>query len=59
MLKTPRFNEMKGLFDAPLQPCVSLQVQTSWLVQKHLLKTSKSLRQLYGAAADADGKVRE
>ncbi|RVE71364.1 hypothetical protein OJAV_G00050930 [Oryzias javanicus] len=33
--------------------------QISSFVQKHLLKTSKSIRQLYGAGADADGKVRE
>ncbi|XP_040895306.1 treslin isoform X2 [Toxotes jaculatrix] len=36
-----------------------LEVKTSLFVQQHLLKTSKSIRQLYGAAADADSKVRE
>uniref|UniRef100_A0A3Q4HDQ1 Treslin-like n=1 Tax=Neolamprologus brichardi TaxID=32507 RepID=A0A3Q4HDQ1_NEOBR len=33
--------------------------KTSLLVQQHLLKTSKSIRQLYGMAADVDSKVRE
>ncbi|XP_072242442.1 treslin [Leuresthes tenuis] len=36
-----------------------LEVKTSMLVQQHLLKTSKSVRQLYSAAADVDCKVRE
>ncbi|XP_031151061.1 treslin isoform X2 [Sander lucioperca] len=36
-----------------------LQVKTSLFVQQHLLKTSKSIRQLYGTAADVDSKVRE
>ncbi|KAF1386493.1 hypothetical protein PFLUV_G00095420 [Perca fluviatilis] len=36
-----------------------LQVKTSLFVQQHLFKTSKSIRQLYGMAADVDGKVRE
>ncbi|XP_078112732.1 treslin isoform X1 [Sander vitreus] len=36
-----------------------LQVKTSRFVQQHLLKTSKSIRQLYGTAADVDSKVRE
>ncbi|KAM4572952.1 treslin [Odontesthes bonariensis] len=35
------------------------EVKTSVLVQQHLLKSSKSVRQLYGAAADVDCKVRE
>ncbi|XP_024136869.1 treslin isoform X2 [Oryzias melastigma] len=35
------------------------QGQVSVFVQKHLLKTSKSIRQLYGAGADTDSKVRE
>ncbi|XP_034390143.1 treslin isoform X2 [Cyclopterus lumpus] len=35
------------------------QVKTSQFVQQHLLKSSKSIRQLYGTAADVDGKVRE
>ncbi|XP_034031690.1 LOW QUALITY PROTEIN: treslin [Thalassophryne amazonica] len=33
--------------------------QASLFVQQHLLKTSRSLRQLYGSAADAESKVRE
>ncbi|XP_074489924.1 treslin isoform X1 [Sebastes fasciatus] len=36
-----------------------LQVKTSLFVQQHLLKSSKSIRQLYGTAADVDSKVRE
>ncbi|KAM7415056.1 hypothetical protein PAMA_019741 [Pampus argenteus] len=36
-----------------------LEVKTSLFVQQHLLKTSKSIRQLYGSAADAESKVRE
>ncbi|XP_044048596.1 treslin isoform X2 [Siniperca chuatsi] len=36
-----------------------VEVKTSLFVQQHLLKTSKSIRQLYGMAADVDGKVRE
>ncbi|XP_075946106.1 treslin [Anarhichas minor] len=36
-----------------------LQVKTSLFVQQHLLKSGKSVRQLYGSAADVDGKVRE
>ncbi|XP_032378499.1 treslin isoform X1 [Etheostoma spectabile] len=36
-----------------------LQVNTSLFVQQHLLKTSKSIRQLYGTAANVDSKVRE
>ncbi|XP_054476516.1 treslin [Anoplopoma fimbria] len=36
-----------------------LQVKTSLFVQQHLLKSSKSVRQLYGTSADVDGKVRE
>ncbi|XP_005460037.1 treslin isoform X1 [Oreochromis niloticus] len=35
------------------------EAKTSLLVQQHLLKTSKSIRQLYGMAADVDSKVRE
>uniref|UniRef100_A0A8C2WE73 Treslin N-terminal domain-containing protein n=1 Tax=Cyclopterus lumpus TaxID=8103 RepID=A0A8C2WE73_CYCLU len=31
-------------------------VKTSQFVQQHLLKSSKSIRQLYGTAADVDGK---
>ncbi|KAF3706215.1 Treslin TopBP1-interacting checkpoint and replication regulator [Channa argus] len=36
-----------------------LEVKTSQIVQQHLLKTSKSIRQLYGKTTDADSKVRE
>ncbi|KAG7221120.1 hypothetical protein INR49_017561 [Caranx melampygus] len=36
-----------------------LEVKTSTFVQQHLLKTSKSIRQLYGMDSDVDGKVRE
>ncbi|KAK2842631.1 hypothetical protein Q5P01_012831 [Channa striata] len=36
-----------------------LEVKTSQLVQQHLLKTSKSIRQLYGTNIDVDSKVRE
>ncbi|XP_044212796.1 treslin [Thunnus albacares] len=36
-----------------------LEVKTSLFVQQHLLKTSKSIRQLYGTAADVESKVRE
>ncbi|KAI4788308.1 hypothetical protein KUCAC02_035935 [Chaenocephalus aceratus] len=36
-----------------------LEVKTSQIVQQHLLKTSKSIRQLYSTAADVDGKVIE
>ncbi|KAI3371069.1 hypothetical protein L3Q82_023703, partial [Scortum barcoo] len=36
-----------------------VEVKTSLFVQQHLLKTSKSIRQLYGTAADPDSKVRE
>ncbi|XP_053174522.1 treslin [Scomber japonicus] len=35
------------------------EVKTSQFVQQHLLKTSKSIRQLYGTAADVESKVRE
>ncbi|AWP08000.1 putative treslin [Scophthalmus maximus] len=35
------------------------QVKTSVFVQQHLIKTSKSIRQLYGTTADVDSKVRE
>ncbi|XP_071348126.1 treslin isoform X2 [Trachinotus anak] len=35
------------------------EVKTSLFVQQHLLKTSKSIRQLYSTAADVDSKVRE
>ncbi|XP_039989565.1 treslin [Xiphias gladius] len=38
---------------------LDLEVKTCLFVQQHLLKTSKSIRQLYGTAADIDGKVRE
>ncbi|XP_034089220.1 treslin isoform X3 [Gymnodraco acuticeps] len=34
-----------------------LEVKTSQIVQQHLLKTSKSIRQLYSTAADVDSKV--
>nr|XP_019934839.1 PREDICTED: treslin [Paralichthys olivaceus] len=33
--------------------------ETNTFVQQHLLKTSKSVRQLHGTAADVDSKVRE
>ncbi|KAM8892044.1 treslin isoform 2-T2 [Spinachia spinachia] len=36
-----------------------LQVKAALLVQRHLLKSSKSVRQLYGAGADVDVKVKE
>ncbi|XP_049431138.1 treslin isoform X2 [Epinephelus fuscoguttatus] len=36
-----------------------LEVKTSLFVQQHLIKTSKSIRQLYGTAADAESKVKE
>ncbi|KAM7397103.1 hypothetical protein PAMP_020100 [Pampus punctatissimus] len=36
-----------------------LEVKTSLFVQQHLLKTSKSIRQLYSSAADAESKVKE
>ncbi|KAF3855182.1 hypothetical protein F7725_023237 [Dissostichus mawsoni] len=36
-----------------------LEVKTSQIVQQHLLKTSKSIRQLYSTAADVDSKVIE
>nr|XP_040018278.1 treslin isoform X1 [Gasterosteus aculeatus aculeatus] len=36
-----------------------LQIKSSLLVQQHLLKSSKYIRQLYGAAADIDIKVKE
>nr|XP_020478246.1 LOW QUALITY PROTEIN: treslin [Monopterus albus] len=35
------------------------EVKTSLFIQQHLLKTSKSIRQLYGTATDVDSKVRE
>uniref|UniRef100_A0A3P8SVQ4 Treslin N-terminal domain-containing protein n=1 Tax=Amphiprion percula TaxID=161767 RepID=A0A3P8SVQ4_AMPPE len=35
------------------------EVKASLFVQQHLLKTSKSIRQLYGMSADVDSKVRE
>ncbi|XP_051808511.1 treslin isoform X2 [Acanthochromis polyacanthus] len=35
------------------------EVKASLFVQQHLLKTSKSVRQLYGMSADVDSKVRE
>ncbi|KAM4619161.1 treslin [Polymixia lowei] len=34
-------------------------VKTSHFVKQHLLKSSKSIRQLYGTAPDAESKVRE
>nr|XP_046249890.1 treslin [Scatophagus argus] len=36
-----------------------VEAKTSLFIQQHLLKTSKSIRQLYGTAADVDSKVRE
>ncbi|XP_069019576.1 treslin [Embiotoca jacksoni] len=36
-----------------------LEVKTSLFVEQHLLKSSKSIRQLYGAASDVDSKVSE
>ncbi|CAK6954482.1 treslin [Scomber scombrus] len=36
-----------------------LEVKTSLFVQQHLVKTSKSIRQFYGTAADVESKVRE
>ncbi|XP_068595792.1 treslin [Brachionichthys hirsutus] len=36
-----------------------LEVKASQFVQRHLLKSSKSIRQLYSSADDGDGKVRE
>ncbi|KAM3870121.1 treslin [Diretmus argenteus] len=40
--------------------CTSdLVVKTSVFVQQHLLKSSKSIRQFYGAAPDVESKVRE
>ncbi|XP_029290437.1 LOW QUALITY PROTEIN: treslin [Cottoperca gobio] len=36
-----------------------LEVKIFQIIQLHLLKTSKSVRQLYGTAADVDRKVRE
>ncbi|XP_070829316.1 treslin [Chaetodon trifascialis] len=36
-----------------------VEVKTSLFVQQHLLKTSKSIRQIYCTAADVDSKVRE
>ncbi|KAE8296774.1 Treslin TopBP1-interacting checkpoint and replication regulator [Larimichthys crocea] len=36
-----------------------LEVKISLFVQQHLLKTSKSIRQLYGTTADVDSKIRE
>ncbi|XP_063732938.1 treslin isoform X2 [Eleginops maclovinus] len=36
-----------------------LEVKTSQIVQQHLLKTSKSIRQLYSTAADVDSKIIE
>uniref|UniRef100_A0A3P8SWB1 Treslin N-terminal domain-containing protein n=1 Tax=Amphiprion percula TaxID=161767 RepID=A0A3P8SWB1_AMPPE len=36
-----------------------ITVKASLFVQQHLLKTSKSIRQLYGMSADVDSKVRE
>ncbi|XP_029379744.1 treslin isoform X2 [Echeneis naucrates] len=36
-----------------------VEVKTSLFVQQHLLKTSKSIRQLYAMASNTDGKVRE
>lgn len=36
-----------------------LEVKTSQIVQQHLFRTSKSIRQLYSTAADVDGKVIE
>ncbi|XP_013888143.1 treslin isoform X2 [Austrofundulus limnaeus] len=35
------------------------EVKAALFVQQHLLKTSKSIRQLYGVSADADNKVKE
>ncbi|XP_017288318.1 treslin [Kryptolebias marmoratus] len=35
------------------------EVKATLFVQQHLLKPSKSIRQLYGVSADADKKVRE
>ncbi|CAB1446695.1 unnamed protein product [Pleuronectes platessa] len=37
----------------------NLETKISLFVQQHLLKTSKSVRQLYGTAADVNSKVRE
>ncbi|XP_068169286.1 treslin isoform X2 [Antennarius striatus] len=36
-----------------------LEVRTSLFAQQHLLKSSRSIRQLYGASDDVDSKVRE
>ncbi|XP_035521760.1 treslin [Morone saxatilis] len=36
-----------------------LEVKISLFVQQHLLKTSKTIRQLYSTVADVDSKVRE
>uniref|UniRef100_A0A3Q3NCT1 TopBP1-interacting, checkpoint, and replication regulator n=1 Tax=Mastacembelus armatus TaxID=205130 RepID=A0A3Q3NCT1_9TELE len=36
-----------------------LELKTSLFVQQHLLKTSKSIRQLYGTISDVDSKIRE
>uniref|UniRef100_A0A8C7XEL2 Treslin n=1 Tax=Oryzias sinensis TaxID=183150 RepID=A0A8C7XEL2_9TELE len=46
---------VKGFLEAKL----TCQGQTSLFIQNHILKTSKSIRQLYGADADTDSKVRE
>lgn len=42
-----------------LIPSTDLGVQTSLLVQKNLLKSSKSIRQFYGTTPDTESKVRE
>lgn len=39
--------------------CFNFQAKAALFVQQHLLKSSKSIRQLYGVSADADNKVRE
>ncbi|XP_047453301.1 treslin isoform X2 [Mugil cephalus] len=46
---------VKTFFSAESDP----EVKTSMFIQQHLLKTSKSIRQLYGMADDSDSKVRE
>ncbi|KAM6972945.1 treslin [Aplochiton taeniatus] len=42
-----------------LIPSTDLGVQTSLLVQKNLLKSSKSIRHFYGSTSDNESKVRE
>uniref|UniRef100_A0A3B4T330 TOPBP1 interacting checkpoint and replication regulator n=1 Tax=Seriola dumerili TaxID=41447 RepID=A0A3B4T330_SERDU len=46
---------VKTFFVAESHP----EMKSSLFVQQHLLKTSKSIRQLYGMGADVDSKVRE